>query len=380
MSERPDYVQTLHNEWANGQTSLATIRKLLNGRDLSQDVKRKAIAARFFTQSGLRGKAASILDEVQAIDCARLDSDCNAWVSNAISYFEYEVRRDFDKAAHYLHKSIEHGKASAQTPDIRLLLASSYWRLSAIELSRGSPPAFKRNQSIALGIARESNNPHEEGIILLSRGYGRLALGLPKRAYDDFLQALFRVGFQGIPIPHHLHAEIMLGLVISSGLIEGGKPRNLVDKAVALQRVHDVLARGTGRFVTPYPGYGTIEPKALADSLLMKDDGFQRHRKYVLKGILAAASEDDLDFCVNCKSRRELTVDHIIPRRWGGTDWVGNLRLLCRGCNSQRKHYFTYVDHDAYTRLALDNVHPTLPPPADWVLPSTARGTPLFGR
>ena len=32
-----------------------------------------------------------------------------------------------------------------------------------------------------------------------------------------------------------------------------------------------------------------------------------------------------------------LSVDHIIPRRRGGTDDLENLQILCRACNSRKK-------------------------------------------
>ena len=37
--------------------------------------------------------------------------------------------------------------------------------------------------------------------------------------------------------------------------------------------------------------------------------------------------------CVCCGAAEDLTVDHIIPPDIGGSDVMGNLQLLCRGCN-----------------------------------------------
>lgn len=43
--------------------------------------------------------------------------------------------------------------------------------------------------------------------------------------------------------------------------------------------------------------------------------------------------------CETCKkwfSKDKITVDHIIPVRKGGIDCLGNLRPLCRPCNSRK--------------------------------------------
>lgn len=40
--------------------------------------------------------------------------------------------------------------------------------------------------------------------------------------------------------------------------------------------------------------------------------------------------------CRNCGARRNLTLDHIISRKNGGSDLVINQRTLCRSCNSSK--------------------------------------------
>lgn len=37
--------------------------------------------------------------------------------------------------------------------------------------------------------------------------------------------------------------------------------------------------------------------------------------------------------CRKCKSREQLTIDHIVPVDLGGTDDDDNLQTLCKGCN-----------------------------------------------
>lgn len=40
--------------------------------------------------------------------------------------------------------------------------------------------------------------------------------------------------------------------------------------------------------------------------------------------------------CFRCGSRKDLTIDHVVPRSRGGPDDMDNYQILCWGCN-QRK-------------------------------------------
>lgn len=47
--------------------------------------------------------------------------------------------------------------------------------------------------------------------------------------------------------------------------------------------------------------------------------------------------------CRSCGKRldkevpREVTIDHIFPRKFGGTNAITNLQVLCQPCNSKKK-------------------------------------------
>ena len=42
--------------------------------------------------------------------------------------------------------------------------------------------------------------------------------------------------------------------------------------------------------------------------------------------------------CFICAAKRRLTLDHLIPRVYGGSNKPTNLLTLCVSCNSSRKH------------------------------------------
>jgi len=41
--------------------------------------------------------------------------------------------------------------------------------------------------------------------------------------------------------------------------------------------------------------------------------------------------------CVFCKTKENLTIDHIFPLSKGGTNYISNLQPLCRSCNSKKQ-------------------------------------------
>ena len=42
--------------------------------------------------------------------------------------------------------------------------------------------------------------------------------------------------------------------------------------------------------------------------------------------------------CAYCGSKKELTIDHIVPRCKGGTDFTKNVVCCCHSCNQNKSH------------------------------------------
>jgi 5-methylcytosine-specific restriction endonuclease McrA len=43
-------------------------------------------------------------------------------------------------------------------------------------------------------------------------------------------------------------------------------------------------------------------------------------------------------YCLFCGTDKDLTGDHIIPLKEGGTNVLDNVRVLCRSCNTRREN------------------------------------------
>jgi hypothetical protein len=78
--------------------------------------------------------------------------------------------------------------------------------------------------------------------------------------------------------------------------------------------------------------------------------GFVRKHKYLLTESYSSAYSRhiphevkievwsrDAGKCVNCGATEYLEFDHIIPHAKGGANTVGNIQLLCRRCNNEKK-------------------------------------------
>ena len=68
-------------------------------------------------------------------------------------------------------------------------------------------------------------------------------------------------------------------------------------------------------------------PFKSAPGKYMKEDVAQLKQKFNYKCACCGRSESDV----------QLTVDHIIPLARGGTNYLDNLQILCKSCNSRKR-------------------------------------------
>jgi len=351
MRGRNGVVELLHGEWSNGKI-LQVNRKLISPRFLGQTerIKIDALRARFATQSNYIRFARSTLRSLRSELENPISDEGAFWIAISEAYFDYEVSRDFGRAKFQLIEAIRLSDSCTDDPDVQIMAATARWRLSAIERVRGDSYVADRHLDAALSLARDQGSSHVVGIVLLARGYALLASGFKVRARDSFLEGLFCVGYNSKVAPHYLHAELILGYTLSQ---TGDPAYSAIDAYSAFQRIGSVLDQGRGVFVTPYPGFRQVNPRRLSENMLVRNERLLSHRTSAVKRVFTAAADQGSALCEFCGGRSNLTVDHIIPRFWGGTDWEGNLRILCRQCNSRRQRFFTLVDRGAYDMLVL---------------------------
>lgn len=66
-----------------------------------------------------------------------------------------------------------------------------------------------------------------------------------------------------------------------------------------------------------------------------------KHSKSTNGGVLDRYTQELLfmifgNICCKCKSKTNITIDHIKPVSKGGSNFIYNLQLLCRSCNSSK--------------------------------------------
>ena len=60
----------------------------------------------------------------------------------------------------------------------------------------------------------------------------------------------------------------------------------------------------------------------------------RRHKKNLKKFLI----DRDGGKCRKCGSTQDLTIDHIVPKKYGGGSTRDNLQILCGSCNNKKGH------------------------------------------
>jgi hypothetical protein len=75
---------------------------------------------------------------------------------------------------------------------------------------------------------------------------------------------------------------------------------------------------------------------SLAAESAQLETGTAYTKQPIPRRLRVAILERDGHYCRACGSTEDLTIDHIVPERLGGTLDPANLQVLCRTCNSRK--------------------------------------------
>ena len=84
---------------------------------------------------------------------------------------------------------------------------------------------------------------------------------------------------------------------------------------------------------------GTDQLTLLANQIISRKDLPERNEQYVRAAVIDQLFAAQDGCCLGCGlyfPKRNLTLDHIVPRALGGPDVQSNLQLLCGACNSEK--------------------------------------------
>jgi hypothetical protein len=108
-----------------------------------------------------------------------------------------------------------------------------------------------------------------------------------------------------------------------------------------IERYEAVLARlwylsdGEGGYIWQQIVEGLTTAGAIISAPPLKPVRSSSRRSLGIQKVTSVLIRDDCR-CVRCGAREDLTIDHIVPVSKGGTDWIVNLQVMCRSCNSKK--------------------------------------------
>ena len=354
-----DRLRLLHDRWATGRVIpvIGELRASSNSAvdDASENLRLFAMEARFVAHSGFLPVASKMFRRIPKRTVDRTSTAARCSIYYCLGYYAYEVQRNFSKAYDLFEKSLTLARKVPLTSDTALVATAASWRQGSIAQAKGDTSTSRRLLANASAIADDWGDHHMKGVILLARGNRSLQMKRLSRAHDELLQGLFCVGYDSALLPHYLHAELLLALsrVQMARLRRFPRGPELLNCLQTLDRVRPALSKGKGWIVTPYEGHYTVSPAKLLSDLADSDRAITRTRQKLSAKVIDRVKRAFGGRCTWCGSGTTVAIDHILPFVWGGTDWEGNLRVLCRTCNSSRKHYFTCIDRQGYEQLIL---------------------------
>jgi len=307
-------------------------------------IKNGALLARYLYNSGYDSIAFEIL---QGLPDGHHDFESEAFLNYTYGFIDYEINQNFTRAKFYFEKSDLNCKKCNLNEDISILRFANNWRLGMIFSSEKKYQEAKKAFEISEDIVKNLDNNHFMNIYLLSQVWVNLYHNDFFNAYDKLFTALFL--YTSPKKLDYLNSELFYSLAC----IEQKTDKKLVHLFNTFQKTDEVFQKiGHGYISNPFEGNKKIYPSHKMH--LIYSDHKQLFNRKEKIGVYQQEIVDQFGItpkCTICGSMEDLTIDHIIPYNWGGSNNIKNIRILCRSCNSQKRDLFTKQDYNAYTLL-----------------------------
>ena len=310
-----------------------------------EDCIQASCIARYYCLHGNLALGKEYLPELNY--CNAFSERCKFYVYFAHAQISYEIDNDLKKSYQLYNLAEKYGKNSKDV-NVRQMMVGVYWRLGTIAAYYGLSNYSTRCFEKSLFYSKEEITGLAYAIYSLSQVWYHFA----NQRYIKSLEIIFSIFFQVKDLSklEYLKTEFLFAFALCE--IRLSQKETYIYVAKTLEIVEKNLCYiGRGNVYIPY--LGVLKPQTYYD-VMIEEKGriYPPTNKYTSVKELAELCEI-VPICekCGCKDLNELTVDHIIPRKYGGSNYDKNLRILCRKCNSQKSSNIMTFDNNAYLKL-----------------------------
>lgn len=227
-------------------------------------------------------------------------------------------------------------------------MVAVYWRLGTLMAYKGDVVRAAYYFNCSLGCVAEERSDMAYAIFSLSQVWYYYA----HRNYIKSMDIIFDVFFNrgDLSKMEYLKSEYLFALVLNEIEMEDRPLFIYLAKTLEVVK-RNLCTIGRGHIYIPY--LGILQPEQYYKKIVEKQGRIYPSEggcPDVKKIIDSCNIKPQCENC-GCTNVEDLTVDHIIPQSYGGSNNIINLRILCRKCNSSKGNKIMIYDSGAYRHL-----------------------------
>lgn len=302
--------------------------------------------ARYYYQKGQYILSDLLMPDLE--DSTRFSKRCQFYVFFSHAQKAYEIQNDLNLALKLYLEAEKIAKGINNDNNIRQMKMAVTWRLGTIYAYKGDYTLAEKYFQNSLYIVNGLNSYLGYAVWELSQAWYFFYLEKYKESLDIILKVLFNL--DDMSRLEYLKSEFLYVMVLNELKLNCNPNYIYLIKTLEVIK-YNLFRLGRGHIYIPY--LGVLDPSEHYNNLVLAQGYvYNNDSKYntVCELIEKCGIKPECSIC-KCNNVKELTVDHIIPRVYGGSNSIDNLRILCRKCNSSKKDKILILDPDAYERL-----------------------------